>query len=335
MHIVKHQVGVREFLGVTALAGGLVLVVIGLIELLGSTDRGKRRWLLVLALPATYLLVQFLLLPLGFAFYVTNAPRSQLGPRTPLDVGVPYTDVQMTADGTTLVGWWVTSRNGAAVIVLHGSGSTRDDVLDHAALLAEHGYGILMYDARGHGESGGRIMELGWNTVRDVSVGIDYVLAQPDVTERVGILGLSMGGEVALAAAASDPRIAAVVSEGAGVPTFQDMRAVEPPFTSASGWVTYSVADFLSDTGPPIPLVEAVNTIAPRPVLLISGADAPERRANPVYAAGGVSTTLWELPDTAHTQALATHPHEYERRVTGFLATALLLVGPIRPRTFR
>jgi hypothetical protein len=62
-------------------------------------------------------------------------------------------------------------------------------------------------------------------------------------------------------------------------------------------------------------------------VLLISGADAPERRANPVYAAGGVSTTLWELPDTAHTQALATHPLEYERRVTGFLATALLLSG--------
>jgi hypothetical protein len=36
-----------------------------------------------------------------------------------------------------------------------------------------------LYDARGHGESRGRFMELGWNTVRDVSTAVDYVIAQP------------------------------------------------------------------------------------------------------------------------------------------------------------
>jgi hypothetical protein len=60
------------------------------------------------------------------------------------------------------------------------------------------------------------------------------------------------------------------------------MQAVEPPFTSAAESITYSVADILSDTGPPIPPVESVSRIAPRPVLLISGGDAPEKRANRV-----------------------------------------------------
>jgi dipeptidyl aminopeptidase/acylaminoacyl peptidase len=97
------------------------------------------------------------------------------------------------------------------VIVLTGSGSTRDDVLDHAALVARAGYGALFLDFRGHGNSGGRIMDLGWGAERDVHSAVSWVLGQPGVT-RVGVLGLSMGGEVALTAAAEDPRIAAVVA---------------------------------------------------------------------------------------------------------------------------
>ena len=56
----------------------------------------------------------------------------------------------------TLAGWYAPSRNGAAVVLLHGAGSTRSNVLDEAVVLAEHGYGVLMLDARGHGESAGR-----------------------------------------------------------------------------------------------------------------------------------------------------------------------------------
>ncbi len=70
-----------------------------------------------------------------------------------------------------------------------------DDVLTHAYLLIEHGYGVLLYDARGHGASEGRSMEYGWNTALDVSTAVDFVLARSSVTRGVSVLGLSMGGD--------------------------------------------------------------------------------------------------------------------------------------------
>ena len=61
-----------------------------------------------------------------------------------------------------LSGWYVPSRNGAAVVLLHGAGSTRSAVLPHAVVLADDGFGVLLYDARGHGRSQGRAMDFGW-----------------------------------------------------------------------------------------------------------------------------------------------------------------------------
>ena len=61
------------------------------------------------------------------------------------------------------------STNGAAVVLLHGAGSTRSNVLDQAAVLARHGFGVLIIDARGHGDSAGRAMDFGWHGDADVA----------------------------------------------------------------------------------------------------------------------------------------------------------------------
>ena len=89
---------------------------------------------------------------------VTNVPPIGLGSRTPADRGVAYEDVTfVTADGVRLSAWYVPSRNGAAVVLRHGATSTRVDTLDEAVVLAEHGYGVLATDARGHGDTRGRL----------------------------------------------------------------------------------------------------------------------------------------------------------------------------------
>ena len=59
------------------------------------------------------------------------------------------------ADGLKLSGWYAPSRNGAAVVLVHGGGGNRTGPLDHAQLLRRHGYGVLLYDSRGRGESDG------------------------------------------------------------------------------------------------------------------------------------------------------------------------------------
>ena len=115
-----------------------------------------------------------------------------------------------------LAGWYVASTNRAAVVLLHGAGSTRSDVLDEAAVLAGHGFGVLMIDARGHGDSGGRAMDFGWHGDADIAAATRYLADRPDVDrQRIGVVGMSMGGEEALGASATNALIQAVVAEGA------------------------------------------------------------------------------------------------------------------------
>jgi uncharacterized protein len=115
---------------VAALLAGLTLVVAGTADLL----RGARRWCRALAVPVGLAVVAGLVLPLGVAVSMTSAPPLELGDATPADVGLAYDDVRLrTADGEQLAAWYVPSTNGSAVVLLAGSGSTRDDEIGHAA----------------------------------------------------------------------------------------------------------------------------------------------------------------------------------------------------------
>jgi uncharacterized protein len=315
---------VTAVVGLVAGIGAVWLVIVGWRLLLGGFGR---RWVkIATAVLGTLVVAQFLLLPAVIALTVTNRARPEGSGRTPAGVGLAFEDVRLSAaDGSELAAWWVTPKNGAAVIVLPGSGSTRDDVLDHAAMVADAGYGALLLDPRGHGDSDGRLMDFGWEAERDVSEAVTYLLERPDVTGGVGVLGLSMGGEVALTAAAIDPRIGAVVAEGATARTWDDVRA-EPdphPVGIANEWVTFRLVDLLAPEEPPIPLLDAVTRIE-APVLLIEGNGPKETALGPVYAdARPQSITLWSLPDTPHTAAIRVHPAEYERRVLGTFAALL------------
>ena len=83
-----------------------------------------------------------------FVYPGEDRPRAE---ETPAEYGLPYEDVALTtSDGLPLAAWYVPSQNGAAVILQHGYRGNRGSVLDTAKLLASHGYGILMMDARAH-----------------------------------------------------------------------------------------------------------------------------------------------------------------------------------------
>ena len=136
-----------------------------------------------------------------------------------------YEDVSFTtADGLRLEGWYVPSKNGADVIVYPG----RKGPQTPARILARHGYGVLLFDRRGEGESEGDPNALGWAGTRDLDAAISYLQARPDVDDdRIGGLGLSVGGEVMLQEAAETDDLKAVVSEGAGIRSVRE--AVDLP----------------------------------------------------------------------------------------------------------
>jgi pimeloyl-ACP methyl ester carboxylesterase len=315
--------------GIEATAAGSVLLVaiaatvVATTRLVATTKAGWRRWL---ALPMALVVAQFVVLPMGMAVYATNAASPLLGTRTPADLGMTYEDVTITsADGTKLAAWYVESRNGAAVLLRHGSGSTRTSTLDHAEFLADAGYGVLLTDARGHGASDGRINELGWHGPEDIEAAIDYLSERPDVTVGIGILGLSMGGEEAINAAASDERIEAVVAEGAGTSTYPDSVAAGANVVARIvNWTQFAMVDVLSDAAQPFGVASSMMELAPRPVLLITGEEAIEKTMGPIYArAGGLTSTLWELPGTPHQAGLSEHRAAYVGRVTRFFGATL------------
>jgi len=326
----KAGFGVVSAAGILALAAGLACLGFGLLDLSGSLT-GWARWAVVVAV---LLFSAVLLLTLAIAVAATNVPPTDLGEETPAHRGLAFEEATFTTeDGVTLSGWYLPSANRAAVVLLHGSGSTRSSVLDHAVVLARGGYGVLLFDARGHGESGGRAMDFGWFGDSDIAAALDYLEQRAEVDpQRIAAVGLSMGGEEAIGAAAADGRLRAVVAEGATGRTADDKAWLSGAY-GFNGWVqqrvddlTYWFTDLLTSAGPPIRLRDAAARMAPRPLLLITAGEVADEglAADYLRSATPDSVRVWAVPGAGHTGGLATAPAEWETTVLGFLDGVLL-----------
>jgi pimeloyl-ACP methyl ester carboxylesterase len=329
VYLAKVGVSVLAPAGLICLGTGLWLLGWGAVTL----TRALPSWWRLLVVPVALLILAFVLYPLTTAVNATNRPRTSLGAVTPGTHGLSYQDVSFSArDGVRLSGWYVPSANGAAVVLLPGSGSTRVAVLGQAVVLARHGYGVLMLDTRGHGGSDGHAMDFGWWGNRDIAAAVSYLGNRPDVRSgRIAAVGMSMGGEQAVAAAGSDPRILAVVGEGvtgmqAADHGWLSNYGVRGQITRAIDWVTYQAAGILSRAPRPTALRDAVRSAAPRPILLIAGGDVPdEAMAGRFFRAASPQTVqLWIVPGAGHTRGLAAHPADWESHVIGFLDAVLL-----------
>jgi fermentation-respiration switch protein FrsA (DUF1100 family) len=314
--------------GLAMLAAGIALLAVGCIVLWRSRrldERRARRYARRALVAVAGALAAFeIVVPVALAYVVTHASR----PAVPTaHLGAPHEDVSITtADGLELRGWYVPSRNGAAVIAFPG----RTQPQPHARMLVRHRYGVLLFDRRGEGQSEGDPNGLGWGMARDIAAATAFLRARPDVADgRVGGLGLSVGGEVLLEAAAETDGLRAVVSEGAGIRSLREalqLRGVSRWLTAPYWAITTGATAVFAGRLPPSSLEDLVPRIAPRPVLLVYAAHGQGgEELNPVYfAAAGEPKELWRIPDGGHTGGIEARLEEYERRVVGFFDRALL-----------
>lgn len=323
-HIAKVGTSGADYTGVAALAAGIVLLLLAFaLQLAGRRWRAR-----ALVIVAGLLAIELIVIPVTVGAYATSVPHAPV--RAAASIGVSGAkDVTFPArDGTRLAGWYVPGTNGAAVILMHGSSSTRAATLPHLRMLARDGYGVLAFDARGHGESAGQANAFGWHGDDDVAGAVGYLTDRAGVEPgRIAALGLSMGAEEALRAAADGIGVAAVVADGAGASTTGDQRLASGGLESALAipqtWVTMRVTALLSGQSEPEPLATAVRRIDV-PVLLIASSAGDERTLDGIFRDRiGPGASLWYVADTGHTRALAVHPDDYERGVTGFLSSAL------------
>ncbi len=312
-----------DWTGFLLAPAGLALCSLAAIVLWRSRKTEGRRQLRRTALAVASIVgAYWFVLPVGMAIIATHRPRVDV---RAADLGAPYRSVTIrTADGLRLAAWYVPSRNGAAVI----SFPTRIGKPAQARMLVRHGYGVLALDMRGYDGSDGSPNAFGWGATKDIDAAVDWLKRQPDVRQgRIGGLGFSVGGEQMLEAAAENPSLRAVVSEGAG-----ERSVRETVLYGARGWISLPSAaiqtaalSVLSDTTPPSSLKDAVARIAPRAIFLIyAGHGAGGEELNTSYfRSAGQPKTIWKIAEAHHVGGFAARPSEYERRVTSFFDHAL------------
>jgi fermentation-respiration switch protein FrsA (DUF1100 family) len=330
-HISVESAAASDYTGVLALLAGGTLVGLGLaIPFVhrgeGARTRGRRWAYRLVAVAAGVLVVYAVVLPVSLAIVVTHRYREPI-PDPPSAAYRPVTF--RSGDGLKLSGWYVPSTNRAAVVLVHGGGGDRTGALRHAELLVRHGYGVLLYDSRGRGDSEGSPMSFGWGWTDDVAGALAFLRGRDDVDPgRIGGLGLSTGADALIQVAAERRDLRAVVSDGATGESFADYRNLKG-FGSGSPywWALYTAARVLSGASPGKPLEEAAKRVSPTPLLLIAASRGfeVERDFNRIYAeAAREPFEFWDLPDVGHTAALRERPQEYARRVVGFLDRVLL-----------
>ena len=266
------------------------------------------------------------------AVAATNVPSIEIE-STPATLGFDYESVTLTTtDGVALAAWYLNGTNGAGVVVMHGAGSTRSDVLDQSAVLVGSGYSVLLIDARGHGESHGTAMDFGWYGDLDIAAGTDFLASRAEIDPgRIGVVGFSMGGEEAIGATATDPHVRAVVAEGATA-----RRAADKDWLSdAYGWrgwiqerletVQDGITDFLTDASPPTQLRSAVvNAPDTRFLLITAGNVADEgRAASFIQSDASERVMVWNVDGADHTGGYDTQPEEWQQHVIEFLDESL------------
>jgi len=254
--------------------------------------------------------------------------------KTPAAYRLPYEDVRITtADGLNLVSWFIPSQNGAVIIMQHGYKSTREELLNEAEMMYRHGYGSLLTTVRAHDYSDGELITFGMKEVGDLEAWYQYLVRREDVDPtKIGILGNSFGGMLAIQFAAQNKNIEAVVADCAfsslndtvatSVNYFTDLPAF--PFAPLIVFWAEQETGFKTEE---VDTTKWIPQISPRPVFLMQGgadvvisADSGQR----LYDAAGEPRELWFDPALGHVQFDKERAAEFEERVSAFFDKYLL-----------
>jgi pimeloyl-ACP methyl ester carboxylesterase len=230
-------------------------------------------------------------------------------------------------------GWYAPTKNGAAIVLVHGTGGNRMGTLTEARILAQAGYGVLLFDWPGCGESTGNTT-WGAGDRAALEAALDFAEKQEHVLSGgLGVFGFSMGTLVATQVAATDQRVRALFITGAfGDPdralSFQFSRLgllTERPAV----WAAHLAGMDLDGRRPQ----DVARFISPRPIYIVGGsADdiIPPSNARALYDAAREPKTIWIVDGAHHGEYAAVAGDEYAKRLVGFFDRALLADGQAR-----
>ncbi len=215
----------------------------------------------------------------------------------------------------------------ATVVLSHGYGDNKLQMLPYADFLHRRGFSILTYDMRDRGQSGGDAVTLGELEKTDLISAVDYLVSRPDVDhDRIGALGVSLGGSTTLLATADDARIKAAVDDSG----FSDApRVIEssfehfiglPPFPFAP--ITLQVVKLRTGIDPNrIRPMDAIARISPRPLFIVHCMEdkvVPPDNSDRNFANAREPKQYWRIPTGGHIAGIRVAADEYRQRIGDF-----------------
>jgi uncharacterized protein len=271
---------------------------------------------------------------------VVRPPRKPVeaeegAPAHPGDIGLEHEDVRFTTDdGFTLDGWLIPAgrETRAAVILMHGFSWHRLPWLTEFVPWIQPRFNILQFDFRGHGNSDDALITLGTLEQRDVAAAVRFL--QSRGYGPIALMGISMGGSVAITAAPDLP-VAAVVADAAYAvlenPIANRMREGRYPLARLGSRLVVAAASVRARTRLRQP-IQRVGQIAPRGLLLIAPREdrlVDWTQAVRLFEAAREPKELMVVDGAAHSDAHAVGGEAYERRVLEFLGRHLDGVAPV------
>jgi pimeloyl-ACP methyl ester carboxylesterase len=237
-----------------------------------------------------------------------------------------------SASGSQIHAWYAKGRPGAgSVLLLHGVGENRSAMLARAQFLHRDGFTILALDFQAHGESPGQHITFGALESLDAAAAMSYLRrVAPD--ERIGVIGVSMGGAATLLG--PGPLHANAFVLESVYPTIRDavsdrLGAWFGPLGGMARWFTSAVIDVVgSDAGVSEAQLQPIARIGriDAPLLLLAGtADpyTPLAEAESLYAHAPARKSFWPVIGAGHEDLHEYDPADYERRVGNFLSLNL------------
>jgi fermentation-respiration switch protein FrsA (DUF1100 family) len=289
--------------------------------------RSLRRWTLLLA-GVAFLVVA----GLETAGQLLTKPARRVIGSPP--GGLPSEQVGFsTSTGEPVAGWLVRGKAGfGAVLLVHSYTSDRREMIERARFLSLLGYTVLLIDLPSHGESAGTRITFGLTEARGVEAALAY-LARVLPGERVGVIGVSLGGAaIALARLPYPP--SAIVLESV-YPTIEEAAANRLKLYLGPFGVVFAP---LLMWQLPVRLGISAEQLRPiagvarlqAPILVISGgSDRHTTRSETqrLFQVAPEPKELWIVEGAAHVDLHQFDPRAYESRVAAFLARHLRRAG--------
>lgn len=309
------------------------------ITYVSKKKRSGRRFIKLLFILIILALLSVSIISVYTGWQVTHPPRRSLpvfsSNIVPEHKDVSFMDIN---NKVKLKGWLFQSdKSNKTVILAHGYGCNRlqfsEQSLDMIKRLLFEGYNVLTFDFRNSGTSGGKMTTVGYYEKDDILGAVDYIKSKS--SNKIVLMGFSMGGAASLLAASEDNNINAVIADSPFADLKQYLKRglnlwIKPklpsfPFNST---VLLSIEILTGINPASVSPANVIKSVSPAPVMLIHAKGdkvIPIEHSRNLYREysqnGNNRTVLWEIDDmdVNHMEGFKKYPDKYMDKIVDFL----------------